>query len=409
MTEKPTFPQHRTSPKQLEDELQDLMLDEVRGHWSRSFRGPPDVQAVAEEAFNLFGSDNGLFSMRAEYLARIETEVTGMCAALFNSPEGGAGTLTSGGSESIFCALHAMREWARDHKPQATAPEVVMPYSAHPAFSKACHYLGLKVVRTPLGEDLRASPEQMAAAITPNTIGLVGSAPCWPYGLYDPIESLGALAEQNDLWLHVDACVGGYLAPFLERLGHRLPLWDFRVGAVKSISADLHKFGYCPKPASTVLWRSEDLLQYHYVHPSDWPGGMYSMRGFAGSRSAGPIFAAWAVLRYLGSDGYTKLAAQLWQKRRKLMDGINRIPGLHAWENDLLPIAFESRQVDLGLIKADLSRRGWILVGSAEPPLVNIPLDVATTDAIIEQFLDELAQAVELAGVSTMQAEKLEY
>jgi glutamate/tyrosine decarboxylase-like PLP-dependent enzyme len=237
----------------------------------------------------------------------------------------------------------------------------------------------------------------MEQAITPQTIGLVGSAPCWPFGLYDPIEKIGALAASRGLWMHADACIGGYLAPFVERLGRRLPLWDFRVPGVMSISADLHKFGYCPKPASTVLWRSADLMRYHYVHPSDWPGGQYSMTGFAGSRTAGPIFAAWAVLRYLGIDGYTRLAAQVLDAKEKLIRGINSVPGLRAWENDLLPVAFGSTEIDLGLIKAQLSKLGWVLVGSSQPPLINMPVDAATGDEVINRFLADLAFATDSA------------
>jgi sphinganine-1-phosphate aldolase len=335
--------------------------------------------------------------MRAESMARIENQVTQMCVGLFNPPEGAAGTFTSGGSESIYSALHAMREWARERYPHITAPEVVAPFSAHPSFSKGCHYFCLKLVRTDLDAQHRGSVQAMEQAITPQTIGLVGSAPCWPFGLYDPIEKIGALAASRGLWMHADACIGGYLAPFVERLGRRLPLWDFRVPGVMSISADLHKFGYCPKPASTVLWRSADLMRYHYVHPSDWPGGQYSMTGFAGSRTAGPIFAAWAVLRYLGIDGYTRLAAQVLDTKEKLIRGINSVPGLRAWENDLLPVAFGSTEIDLGLIKAQLSKLGWVLVGSSQPPLINMPVDAATGDEVINRFLADLAFATDSA------------
>jgi len=366
------------------------MLDGIRGHFSRAFRGPADVQEVGKAAYNMFLSDNGLFSMRADYMNRVETAVTQMCVGLFNAPPGASGTFTSGGSESIFSALHAMREWARVNLPAIRDPEIVAPYSAHPSFSKGCHYLGIKLIRTPLGADFRASVENMEGAISANTIGLVGSAPCWPYGLYDPIGKLSDLAMQRRIWLHVDACVGGYLAPFLERLGIALPEWDFRLAGVMSISADLHKFGYCPKPASTILWRSDELKRYHYVHPHDWPGGVYSMSGFAGSRSAGPIFAAWAVMQYLGIDGYVRLARKLLETKARLVNGINSIDGLQAWENDLLPIAFGAKGVDLGAVKAELSRLGWILVAAAEPPLINLPVDAATGDDVVNTFLRDL-------------------
>jgi sphinganine-1-phosphate aldolase len=374
----------------LEQELHALVPDEVRLHWARAFRGPSDVQDVARLAFDLFRNDNGIFSLRAESMRRIETEVINMCVSLFHPPAGASGTFTSGGSESNYSALHAMREWARELRAGIQAPEIVAPYSAHPTFSKGCHYFGLKLVRVPLGADLRASVAHMEQAITANTIGIVGSAPCWPYGQYDPIDALGALAEERGLWLHVDACVGGYFAPFAERLGVKLPPWDFRVPAVRSISADLHKYGYCPKPASTILWRHEELKRFHYVHPADWPGGQYSTAGFAGSRGAGSIYAAWAVLRYLGEDGYLRLARKVLDIKHRMLAEIGSIPGLKPLDNDLLPLAFGSTGLDLTLVKGELSKLGWTLLGAADPPLINLPLDAALDEHVIGTFIDDL-------------------
>jgi glutamate/tyrosine decarboxylase-like PLP-dependent enzyme len=353
---------------------------------------------VGRTAYNLFLSDNGLFSMRTEYIRRVEAEVLDLCVSLFNAPDDASGTFTSGGSESNYAALHAVREWARERHPHILEPEVVAPFSAHPTLSKGCHYFGLKLVRTPLRGDLRADPSAMEKAIGPNTIALVGSAPCWPYGLYDPIPEIGRIAAARGLWMHVDACVGGYLAPFTEGLGRPLPPWDFRVPAVQSISADLHKYGYCPKPASTVLWRSEALKRFHHVHPEDWPGGPYQMQGFAGSRTAGPIFAAWAVLRYLGRDGYRRLAAQVLGAGRRLADGISQIGGLYVLESDLMPLAFGSRSLDMQIIMGELRKIGWVLVGSRQPPLINLPIDAATDDTVIEPFLSDLRKAAGIAA-----------
>lgn len=377
----------------LESQLRKMPPDALRAHWSRAFRGPSDVQAVGKMAYDMFLTDNGIFSARTEYMRRAEEEVLAMCLGLFHAPKDAAGTFTSGGSESNYSALHAMREWAREHRPDVHSPEVVVPYSAHATFSKGCHYFGLKLVRVPLGTDLRADVAAMHRAIGPNTIGIAGSAPCWPYALYDPIERIGELAQRHDLWLHVDACVGGYLAPFVEELGRTLPTWDFRVPAVRSISADLHKYGYCPKPASTVFWRSADLKRFHQVHPEDWPGGAYHTQGFAGSRNAGPIFAAWAVLKYLGKSGYRRLAAQVLAAQSRLAAGIEAVDGLYVFKSDLLPLAFGSHTLDMQIIMGELRKQGWILLAAREPPLINLPVDAATDDAVIDAFLHDLSNA----------------
>jgi sphinganine-1-phosphate aldolase len=381
----------------LETELRSRLPDSVYGHFSRAFRGPPDVQEAGRRAYNLFMSDNGLFSLRADYIRRTEEELIGMCVGLFHPPADASGTFTSGGSESNYTVIHAMREWAREQFPQNKAPELIVPFSAHPTFSKGCHYYGIRLVRTPLGEDRRADPRAIAQAINANTIGVAGSAPCWPYGLMDPIEELGELASRHGLWLHVDACVGGYLAPFAERLGVALPKWDFRVPAVRSISADLHKYGYCPKPASTVLWRSEGLKRFHHVHPEDWPGGPYHMQGFAGSRSAGPIFAAWTVLRYLGIEGYERLARQVLDTQQQLRAAIEAIEGLYTLKNDLPPLAFGSHSLDMALIMAELRKAGWILVASRQPPLINLPIDPALDERVSTVFMRDLEAAVKVA------------
>jgi sphinganine-1-phosphate aldolase len=381
----------------LEAQLEELQGDQRRRHWSLAFRGPPDVQEIGRQAYNQFLSDNGLFSMRSEYIGRIEREVIEMCVSLMHAPPDASGTFTSGGSESNFSALHAMREWGREHFPQVSAPEVIVPYSAHPTFSKGAHYFGLKLVRVPLASDLRADPAAMERAITPDTIAMAGSAPSWPYGRVDPIEALGEIAARRRLWLHVDACVGGYLAPFAERLGHRFPVWDFRVPAVQSISADLHKYGYCPKPASTVLWRSEALKRFHHVHPEDWPGGAYHMQGFAGSRSAGAIFAAWTVLQYLGHAGYMRLARQVFALKQRLTEAIEAIDGLYVLPNDLLPLAFGSRTLDMQIIMGELRKAGWILVAGREPPLIHLPIDPALDETVIGLFLGELRSAADAA------------
>jgi sphinganine-1-phosphate aldolase len=393
------FPVRGVPREQLEAELRSRSPDSVRGHFCRVFRGPADVQDVGRMAYNLFLSDNGLFSLRTDYIRRTEDELIEMCVSLFHAPADAYGTFTSGGSESNFSALHAMREWARLKFPHAQVPEVIVPFSAHPTFSKGCHYYGMKLVRTPLGSDRRADVDAIASAITRNTIGIAGSAPCWPYGLVDPIEAIGELAARHGLWLHVDACVGGYLAPFAERIGHVLPLWDFRIPTVQSISADLHKYGYCPKPASTVLWRSKDLMRFHHVHPEDWPGGAYQMRGIAGSRTAGPIFAAWAVLRYLGYEGYERLTRQVFRAQEKLIQSIESNDGLYTLRSDLPPLAFGSESLDMQLIMGELRKAGWILFAARQPPLINLPIDAALDDTIIETFLTELRAAAEVARV----------
>lgn len=407
---KSRLPKVGKTSREIRELLESAQPDPVRTHWSKVFRGPEDVQEIGRMAYNMFMSHNGLFAMRHAYFGDVETELLEMCTSLFNPTPDSCANLTSGGSESIYSAIHAVREWARVKYPHISEPEIIAPYSAHPTFSKGCHYFGLKLTRTGLGNDLRADVAAMKDAINENTVCLVGSAPCWPYGLYDNIRDIAALAKENGLWMHTDACVGGYLAPFVEELGYPIPPWDFRVPGVMSISADLHKLGFCLKPASTVLWRSAELQQYHYVHPADWPCGEYAMTGFAGSRTGGPVFAAWAILQYLGREGYLQLAQKLMETKQSFIDGINAIGGLRAWENDLLPLVFEATAFDLQAVAAELNRKGWILVGCKEPPLISLPIDAAVTDEVRDTFLADLAAAAESArATESVEEDSLAY
>jgi glutamate/tyrosine decarboxylase-like PLP-dependent enzyme len=395
---------------ELRRQLTERQLHPIRAHWGRAFRGPPEVQDVGRIVYEMFLADNGIFSLRAPYLMDIEQDVLAMCASLLNPETQTCGNFTSGGSESIFSALHAMRSWAKARRPEIQLPEVIAPYSTHPSVSKGCHYLGIRLVRTALGGDYRADVHAMQREINSNTIGVVASAPCWPFGLFDPIEDIALLASQHGLWMHVDACVGGYLAPFVEQLGVDLPAWDFRVSGVMSISADLHKYGYCPKPASTIFWRSSELQEFHFVHPTDWPGGQYSTTGFVGSRSAGPIFAAWVILKYLGRSGYRQLARQLLKDKEELCEGIRAIEGLEVFKNDLFPVAFGSRIADLQVIAQGLTDLGWIMLGCKQPPLINVPLDAAAHGVVVETFLTDLRSVTKAAVAGTMHAKgRLEY
>jgi len=378
-------------------ELENRQLDPVRGHWSFAFRGTPDVQEIGRRAYTMFMSDNGIFSLRVPYMQEVEQQVIDMCVSLFNPPQGATGNFTSGGSESNYSALHAIREWARESFPHVERPQVIVPYSAHGTFTKGCHYFGLDLIRTPLRNDLRADVDAMAAAISPSTVALVGSAPCWPYARFDPLPAISALAVEHGLWMHVDACVGGYLSPFAEALGHSLPLWDFRLPGVMSISADLHKFGYCPKPASTILWREEDLQRFHYVHPRDIPTGEYRTAGFAGTRTGGPIFAAWAVLRYLGRDGYMRMARRVLDSRARMAEAIDDIDGLFALDCDLLPLPFGAQDLDLQVVVGEMTRKGYLLLGCKHPPLVDLPIDPAMDDVVMDTFLADLRSAVTVA------------
>jgi glutamate/tyrosine decarboxylase-like PLP-dependent enzyme len=375
-----------------------------------AFTGRPDIKAVVEEAFFKFFSINALLSYQEETAAAIENELLDMGVEIMSGGTEARANLTCGGTESNFCAFHAMREWAKTSKPQVTEPEVIAPYCGHSTFSKGAHYLGMKVKRVPVREDFHADAAAMAAAIGPNTVGIAASAPCWPYGLVDPIPELGQLALERDLWLHVDACVGGYILPFVRKAGYDIPPYDFSVPGVSSISADLHKYGYAAKPCSTIFWRSKELQRHHYVAVEDWPCGRYISQSFVGSRPFASIAAAWAVLKYLGEEGYVELAHEIMRVKAAITDAVAAIDGLSTWETHgpLLMIRGDD-DVDIRLVVGGMKARGWRFFGVQEPPAIHLTVDPMPPAALQALQEDLRAVTAEVRDGASQNAGSLDY
>ena len=351
----------------------------------------PTLERLQEAVALEYLHENYLNPFAFPSLLRMEREVVAMAAGLVHA-DPRAGKLTSGGTESLFLAVQVARDHARQHRGIAE-PSVVLPATAHPAFAKACHYLDVAEVRVPVGEDGRADVAATAEVVDGRTALVVASAPCYPYGVVDPVGDLAALAAEQGALCHVDACLGGWLLPFLERLGEPLPAWDFRVEGVTSVSADVHKYGWCFKGASLLWHRDEDLLRLQYFLYDGWPGGLYGSATTAGTRPAAPIAAAWATINHLGLDGYLRLAGQVRDAARRLRAGVEAIDGL-AVTGDPVPavmeIAAADPGVDIGAVGDVMDDRGWHL-DRQQGGLHAIvsPSHLAVADA----FLADLAEA----------------
>ena len=271
---------------------------------------------------------------------------------------------------------------------------------------KGAKYLDMEVIVTELDENGRGIAANIAAAINENTVMVAASAPSWPYARIDPIEEIAQVASDAGVWMHVDGCIGTYLSPFLERLGQSLPVWDFRVPGVMSISGDLHKFAYAMKPASTIFWRSEELQNYHYVSIDDPYLGPYKMAGLSGSRSAGSIFSAWAVMSYLGEEGYLDLTRRLLEIKERFARGIADIEGLKMWDVDVMPLHFHSEKAATAAVFQGLTDRGWALLGLVHPEAITICADPSLSDADVDLFLKDLRAATEDAIAAGNDAKK---
>jgi len=336
-----------------------------------------DVLRLLHDAFFEYFSENALNPMAFPSLRRFETEVCAMAGSLLGH-EGAAGAMTSGGTESILMAVKTARDWAREKMPHVKEPEMVLPLSVHPAFEKAAHYFGVRPVHAPLESNFRVSVDGMRAAITENTILLVGSAPSYPQGVVDPIEDIAKLAAERNLLCHVDACVGGFMLPFARKLGRPIPPFDFSVPGVTSMSADLHKYGWAAKGASVVLYRTRELRRHQYVVYTDWPGGLYGSPSAPGTRPGGPIAAAWAVMNYLGEEGYLRLAKTTLDTTDAVLAAIREMPEIRVLGEPAMSVfSFGSDALDVYAIGDVMQERGWNLDRQQRPASLHMTITPA--------------------------------
>ena len=362
--------------------------------WSLVYYGGDEHDAFLKQAYAVYFSENGVSPTAFPSLARMEAEVVSMALWLMRAGADGVGTMASGGTESILLAIKSYRDRARAQGRIDGTLEILVPESAHPAFLKAADYFGLRAVPIRLGTDFRADPEDASAKVTSRTICIVASAPCYPYGVVDPIGALAEVAMQHGIGLHVDACLGGFILPFMRRLGRPVPDFDFQVPGVTSISSDLHKSGYTAKGASLVLYRTAELRSYQFFLTADWTGGLYGSTTMTGTRPGGAVAAAWAALMRIGVDGYTDLTRRALGVAKRLTDGIKEIPGLFVLgEPDMTVFAFGSDTHNIFSIARRLQEARWRMDRQQRPDCLHI-IATPNHEQSVEPFLRDLRRAV---------------
>jgi glutamate/tyrosine decarboxylase-like PLP-dependent enzyme len=305
------------------------------------------------------------------------------------------GVVTSGGTESILLAMKTYRDRAREVN-GIRRPNIVIPVTAHAAFDKAGEYFNIKVKRVPIDNNYQANVNAIRKAANGNTICIVGSAPNFPHGIVDPINEMSEIARERGICFHVDACLGGFVLPWAEKLGYPVTEFDFRLPGVTSISADTHKFGYAAKGTSVILYRSTELRHYQYYTIADWPGGLYFSPTFAGSRPGALSAACWATLLSMGEDGYRDSVQKILVTAEVIKQGINEISELKLMGDPLWVIAFESKELDIYKIMDQMTHKGWNLNGLHKPSCAHICLTLRhTKQGVAERFLSELKDAVD--------------
>ena len=382
--------------------LRGLQAMDLPAHGGRTLAyvydsGLADADAVGLEALAMFAGSNGLDPTAFPSLARMENDLVAMTGALLDAPDGFAGSVTSGGTESILLAVLAARKGA-DHP----SPSMVLPTSAHAAFHKAAAYLGVRAVLVDVDPTtLRADPAAMAAAVDDSTVLVVASAPSYAHGVVDPVPEVAALAAERGIRCHVDACIGGWVLPHLDDV----PPWTFAVDGVTSVSVDLHKYAYTHKGVSVLLHRSAALRSTHFFASAEWPGYTMLNSTMQSTRSGGPLAAAWAVTHRIGPEGYRRLAREAREATLAVAAAAPGIPGLRVVappDSTLLALATDG-SCDVFTIADEMLVRGWFVQPQMSfrdvPPTLHLTLSAATAPSLPE-LLEELSDAVAAARMA---------
>ncbi|EIW83452.1 PLP-dependent transferase [Coniophora puteana RWD-64-598 SS2] len=408
-----SLPAEGKSPEWIMEEMIKMDKDQAMSDWRHGklsgavYHGGDDLSRVLVAAFERYAVSNPLHPDVFPAVRKMEAEIVAMCLRMYNNPDG-AGTMTSGGTESIVMAVKTYRDWARATK-GITEPEMIIPATAHAAFDKGAAYMGIKVHTLPVDPRTRkVNIKRVRRAINPNTILLVGSAVNFPDGNQDDVVALGKLASSHNIGLHVDCCLGSFIMPFLERAGlsegedggkkYKLEPFDFRVKGVTSISCDTHKYGFAPKGSSVIMYRDAALRRHQYYITPNWTGGVYGSPSLSGSRPGALIAGTWAAMQYMGSDGYLSSCREIVGAARAIANTIaDSIPELDVLGNPPASVvAFTSSDPAVNILEVGdaMAKRGWHLNALSGPPAVHIACTKLTVP-LVDTFVADLRDAIE--------------
>lgn len=396
------FPKNKTKTEDVFSEMEKFNKNDSNWRegktWSLVYHAGDGHSDFLKKAYAMYFSENALNPTVFKSLKKFEHEVVRMSAEIFHGGGFAVGTMSSGGTESVLLAVKTYRDRAKAKRiiKRRFRPEIIVPESVHIAFNKAAHYFGVKMVKAPLDGGFRVKVDAVKKLINKNTILIVGSAPNYPFGTVDPIEELGALAEEKGLPLHVDACLGGFLLPFVEKIGYKIPLFDFRVPGVTSISADVHKYAYAAKGASVILYRNMDYLKHQFFAEENWPGGVFVSPALLGTRPGGAIAAAWAALKVQGEEGLKEKAAIVMKVKKQIQSGLAGIKELKVNgdpETGIFSYVSVDKSINIYAVADYLEEKGWHTDRQQKPPSLHVMITTAH-EHIADKYIGDLKEAI---------------
>jgi len=403
-----SLPTKGRSRKEITSEMEAITALE-QDRWKNGYvsgavyHGDSEHIDFLNQIYAIQSQSNPLHSDLFPSASKFESEIVSMTAQMLGAgqtEDDVCGVVSSGGTESILLAIKTYRDRALAIH-SIYRPNIVLPVTAHAAFDKAGEYFKIKIKRVPVDENFQADIKAIKKAANGNTICIVGSAPNFPQGTVDPIEEMSEIARERGICFHVDACLGGFVLPFAEKLDYPVEPFDFRLPGVTSISVDTHKFGYASKGTSVILYRTPELRHYQYYTIADWPGGLYFSPTFAGSRPGALSATCWAAMLSMGEDGYKESVKAILETADKIKKGIREISELRIMGNPLWVIAFESKELDIYKVLDQMTEKGWNLNGLHKPACVHICVTLRHTKKDVSgRFLSDLKEAVDYVKVN---------
>ena len=384
-------------------ELMSMREDDLKENgraYAFSYEAGEDVKRVAQKAFAACMGGNGLDPTAYPSARRLENSLVATTLAHLRAPDGAVGSCTSGGTESVMLSVKAARDYARKTRPGVNAPNMLVPETAHASFHKAAHYFGVELVLVDVDPDtMRASIEDYRAKLNENTVLIVASAPSYAHGVVDPIVECGQLALEAGVLLHVDACIGGWVLPFQRELGIDVPAFDFTVPGVTSISVDLHKYAFAPKGVSVLLHRDPAVRACQYYACATWSGYTVVNPTMLGSKSMAAMGAAWAVIKYLGQEGYHSRIAGMAKAKDTLVSAVDALDGLRVLGRpDMGLVAVASDKLDIFVLADRLIAKGWQVqptyAFASSPAHIHFSINPASA-ANMDAFVSDLREAAQ--------------
>lgn len=296
----------------------------------------------------------------------IERQSVRWIAELLGYPSDAGGLMVSGGNMANFHCFLAARRAKTSESVRARGIEegdgrllIYASEETHTWLQKAADLFGhgTDCIRwIPIDADLRADVGVLRQQIDEDKrrgdrpFLIVGTAGTVSTGAIDPLAEMADVAQEHDLWFHVDGAYGAFAV-----ITPDAPAELAAMKRADSIAVDPHKWLYAPLEAGCVLVRDVKTLTdafsytptyYRFTGEEEDPRINFYELGLQNSRGFRAL-KVWLGLRQVGRSGYVRMIADDMEIARELYRRVGEEPELEAFTQELSITTF--RYVPAGL------------------------------------------------------------